>query len=102
MSPSARRILILAAVAVTCALGVTVGACVDGQTPDCSDAAAGCGPDNDGAVPIDTGVDGEAGVVDGGSDGDAGAVDAPVDSPLDSPVDAPKDTGGDVGDAKAG
>ncbi len=98
---SSRRLVTLAAVACACGLGVLVAACVDGQTPDCSDAATGCGPDGDGSVPIfDTGVDGEAGT---GADADAGPpIDAPVDAPQDSPVDAPKDTGADVRDAKAG
>jgi hypothetical protein len=101
----ARRIVTPAAVAATCMLGllvgVGVGACVDGQTPDCSDAAAGCGPDNDGSVPVDTGADGEAGA--DAATGDTGA-DAPADSPKDAPVDAPVDASdaADAGDAKAG
>jgi len=80
------------------ALGCLLVACVDGQTPDCSDAATGCGPDTDGAV-LDTGTDAEAGTEAGT---DAGPADAPADTTKDSPADAPVDTGADVGDAKAG
>jgi hypothetical protein len=94
----ARRVVLLAAVASTCALAAVLVACVDGQTPDCSDAAAGCGPDNDGSVPVDTGAETSA---DSGVDADTGVGDAPVDSPKDAPVDAPADAG-DAGDAKAG
>lgn len=39
--------------------------CVDGVTPDCSDAATQCGPDLDGATP-----------------------DAPAEAPVDAAVDA--------------
>ena len=66
------------------------GDCVDGVTPDCSDAAAQCGPDLDGAVldgpkpsdssAADTGVGGDTGTTndsgggagDGGGDAEAG------------------------------
>ncbi len=60
-------------------------ACVDGVTPDCSDAAAGCGPSLDGST-------GEA------SSGDGGASDASGDAPKDSPAaqDAQTDTGLDA------
>jgi len=100
VSVRARRALTLAAVLSTCALGLVVGACVDGQTPDCSDAAAGCGPGNDGSVPADTGPNPEGGA-DGGSDADGAAVDAPADGTKDSPVDAPADAA-DAADAKVG
>jgi hypothetical protein len=55
-------------------------ACVDGKTPDCSDAAAACGPDL-GDATID--------------------VQPPVDAPpSDAPSDAPaQDTGTDAADA---
>lgn len=33
------------------------GDCVDGVTPDCSDAAAQCGPDLDGTVVADAAAD---------------------------------------------
>ena len=56
------------------------GDCVDGVTPDCSDAAAQCGPDLDGAVI------------------DAAVVDAPV---IDATEPPPNDSGEDA-DAGAG
>ena len=56
--------------------------CVDGQTPDCSDAAAGCGPDYD-AYPPDTA-------------GDTSPSDAPSEgSPDSAPADAAPDTSKD-------
>jgi hypothetical protein len=76
---------------------LALAACVDGKTPNCSDAAAGCGPDVDGAILPDTGSDaGDAGI--DAPPGDA-ATDAGQDAP---PVDAPVDTGSDARDAKAG
>ena len=74
---------------------LTAVACVDGQTPDCSDAAAGCGPDTDGAI-----LDAANDAADAGKD--AASIDAPGDAAPDSPtVDAPLDTGADARDAKA-
>ncbi len=69
----------------------TLGACVDVTTPDCSDAAAQCGPSLDGTV-------GEASAVDGATDG---ASDAPQDSPVDTGADTaqPIDAGSDAADA---
>jgi hypothetical protein len=74
------------AVAITLPL---VG-CVDGQTPDCSDAAYGCGPDIEGGVV----GPGEGGRPEGAAPTDGGDGGSPADAPADttSPVDAPADT----------
>jgi hypothetical protein len=85
-----------AAVLLAGAAALALIACVDGTTPDCSDAASGCGPDVDGAI-----ADAPADVGEGGAiDAPAEATDAPiVDAPI---VDAPVDAKADAGDAKAG
>ncbi len=75
----------------------SVAACVDGRTPNCADAAAGCGYDTDGALVV----------VEGGSDAEAGVRDASEggavpDAGQDAGQDAPVDTGADVTDANAG
>ncbi len=44
-----RRLLALTACG---AFGVVVAACVDGVTPDCSDAATPCGPNNDASADV--------------------------------------------------
>jgi hypothetical protein len=49
--------------------------CVDGQTPDCSDAATGCGPDLDGSL-------------DGRGDGPSEAADTGLDVQPDANADA--------------
>lgn len=61
-------------------------ACVDGTTPDCADANAGCGPNLDGspdrAQPLpeaarpDTGLEAAAPDADADTDADAGPTDA--------------------------
>jgi hypothetical protein len=73
----ARRVSFAAVVAL--AVGGVVGACTDGVTPDCSDAAAQCGPNGVGeggdedvtsiSTPDGAGA-GEAG--DGGGEAEAG------------------------------
>lgn len=55
-----RGMLVVALASFSPTLGV---ACVDGVTPDCSDAAAACGPDLDGGALPDA--------ADGGSNLDA-------------------------------
>ena len=45
----------LVVLAVTLASLPLAGACVEGVTPDCSDAAAACGPGIDGAAQPDAG-----------------------------------------------
>ena len=60
--------------------------CVDGVTPDCSDAAAMCGPDLDGAVEADTSV----------SLPDAAGEDAPTIDAADESDGGPE--AGDAGD----
>ena len=76
-------------VAFVCAL--VVGACVDGTTPDCSDAAAQCGPNLDGAIL-------EGGPSEGGADA---AVEAAAEAAADAAADAPADAStADARDAK--
>lgn len=66
---------------------VLAGDCVDGKTPDCSDAAAGCGPDvppdaQEGSVLPEASVDATPdqatadGAVDASDDADAANLDA--------------------------
>jgi hypothetical protein len=92
----------LLAIAASFLLVASASGCVDGTTPDCSDAAAHCGPDFDGA-PFEASGDGptEGAAGDSGSDsppdspGDSpadGPADSPPDSPGDSPADGPKDS----------
>ena len=75
------------------ALAVLIGTlfmgCTDGVTPDCSDAAAQCGPNIDGATtPLETSIISEASLPEGGGDSSVadGAGDAPNDS--DAALDA--------------
>lgn len=85
MNATLRSPAILFAIAVS--LAALVAGCVDGTTPDCSDAAAQCGPDFDGAA-IDGATD--APPSDAPSDGSPDAApDAPPDAPADGPRDAP-------------
>ena len=68
---SAQRRQAVGSVVVMIALSqlLLAGDCVDGVTPDCSDAAARCGPDVDGSVvEASTTVDAPADVFDAGSD----------------------------------
>lgn len=94
---SFRRVRIVRGAIVLAGAALALVACVDGTTPNCSDAASGCGPDVDGSIVDATGEGG----------GDA-TTDAPAESATDAPVgdapgtDAPVDAGGDAGDAKAG
>ena len=67
-----RRAAVVAALLAQLCLA---GDCVDGVTPDCSDAASQCGPSLDGAVfdstaPIDSSI--ETGGGDADPDADAG------------------------------
>lgn len=80
----------LAAVAtiLATALALSATACVDGKTPDCSDAASQCGPDYD-AYPPDS--ESDAPVAD--SSADSAQDTSPVDSATDSPADAPREAG---------
>ena len=76
-----RRIATIGAVAAVAAIAVVqvgyVAGCVDGVTPDCSDAATGCGPSLDGtfdsaeAQPLP-----ESGRPDAAEDGDGFVPDA--------------------------
>ena len=76
-----RWVVAIAAIALAqCAF---VAACVDGKTPDCSDASTGCGPDLDGSADRS-----EAQVL-------------PEATPADSPVDNAAPDAGDP-DADAG
>jgi hypothetical protein len=79
-----------ATLALACAALLGAG-CVDGTTPDCSDAASHCGPDFD-AYPDDSANDGAAvdSSVDGPSDG---AMDVGSDSAGDAPSEAATDAG---------
>lgn len=61
--------------------------CVDGVTPDCSDAAAMCGPDLDGAIEADTSV----------ALPDATSADAPSPDATDAADES--DGGPEAGDA---
>lgn len=76
-----------AAIIVACLVVGGVG-CVDGQTPDCSDAAAHCGPDYD-AYPPDT--------ADDTSPSDAPNEGAADTGPADGAPDTPKDSSNDGG-----
>ena len=74
-----------AAVVVHLATSTLVGGCVDGTTPDCSDAATHCGPDLDGT----TSDVGEASLPETSPPGDAAtdtstAPDAEPDADLDA------------------
>jgi hypothetical protein len=74
-----RRLIVLAAVPL--ALAQLAADCVDGATPDCSDAQARCGPDLDATVDVSStlpeasadAADAAADVRDGGSDADLDA-----------------------------
>jgi hypothetical protein len=68
---------------------LTLTACVDGTTPDCSDAAAQCGPTLDGAI-------GEGGATDSAIDGFSDAPDDVADAGVDAP---PSDAGWDASGA---
>ncbi len=83
-SRARRAILVLGAILSSQAL--VAADCVDGKTPDCSDAAAQCGPFIDAATP-DSG-DASVTLPDGG--------DAAGDAPADAPDEA------DAGDLDAG
>lgn len=80
MTRLTRLLGLCGAVAVmTLAALQAIGCGFDGVTPDCSDAAAGCGPtglDQDASLGLGDagGLDGEAG---SSPPGDAGAADAP-------------------------
>ncbi len=76
------------AVIVAAAAGAAGIGCVDGATPDCSDAAARCNPDFD-AYPPDTADD---------TSPTDGAVDTgPVETGPDAPADTAADTSADAG-----
>ncbi len=72
----ALRLIVPAALAL--ALSVAAVSCVDGVTPDCSDAAAKCGPDVDAAF-------------------DAADADASIVLPEAGSPDADAGTGSDAG-----
>jgi hypothetical protein len=73
------------------------GACVDGTTPNCSDAASQCGPDLGDGAPLDAPGDAPA---DAPADAPPDAApDVTQDAPIDGPADAPADSRADVADA---
>ena len=67
--------------------------CVDGQTPDCSDAAARCGPDYD-AYPPDTADDSPPGDAPNEGAADTGAADMGAS---DTKAETAAETGADAG-----
>jgi len=76
-----RWLVLTAALLAQGALGAT---CVDGLTPDCSDAATACGPDLDGSADrSDASV-----VVPEASPIDTGIPDVDVDAGVDADLDA--------------
>lgn len=83
----AARVLGLAASGVVLVHAATFVACIDGTTPDCSDAALQCGPDLDGAT--------DAAVVEAALPEASPPTDAPNDT---SPADAEPDADLDAGD----
>jgi hypothetical protein len=64
-----------------------LAACVDGTTPNCSDAATQCGPDLDATI--------EEASVDATLDGSN--ADSKADAPADVAPEATADTGSDAG-----
>jgi len=78
----ARAVVLAAVLLAQASLGAT---CVDGVTPDCSDAAAKCGPSVDGSADAgDTSLtlpDGAGDATDGAADGDASDADADAGDP---------------------
>ena len=83
----AARVLGLAASGVVLFHAATFVACVDGTTPDCSDAASQCGPDLDGA---------SGDVLEAALPEASPPSDAPNDT--SSPADAEPDADLDAGD----
>lgn len=70
-----------ALVVIALPLALTILACVDGTTPDCSDAATKCGPDLDGSSDRDSSLQlPEASRPDATSDVDVDAQDADLDA----------------------
>lgn len=91
-----RRLTALLCVAMATVVEIVfLGGCVDGKTPDCSDAATPCSPDLDGTVPEAASTE-EAGNADGASDADAGS-DSSTDA--DAQLDATTDDASDARDA---
>ena len=84
------------AVVVVALAALSVGAvgCVDGATPDCSDAAAHCNPDFD-AYPPETGDDSSP-------PADAPSEGAADTGPADTAPESAAETGADAADAGKG
>ena len=64
--------------------GVMIAGCVEGVTPDCSDAATPCGPNVDGASDRTEASSTEVGSPIDGAVDSAADVDAEADAPLDA------------------